>query len=95
VAFTAISSERGFSAARVAGGEDSVEGSKIVVDDSGVYGGRFFATQEGFVVEGLAIDEEGAEYVAAVGLLEEEAGEKEAAEGEKPADEAAEDKKAE
>jgi uncharacterized membrane protein len=95
VAFTAISSESGFSAARVAGGEDSIEGSKIVVDDSGVYGGRFFATQEGFVVEGLAVDEEGAEYVAAVGLLEEEAGEKEAAEGEKPADEAAEDKKPE
>jgi len=39
VAYTAISSEEGFSAARVAGGEDSVEASKIVVDDSGVYGG--------------------------------------------------------
>jgi hypothetical protein len=91
VAYTAISSESGFSAARVAGGEDSVEGGKVVVDDSGVYGSRFFATKEGFVVEGLAVDEEGAQYVAAAGLLEEDAGEAEAAEGEA----AAEDKKPE
>jgi uncharacterized membrane protein len=91
VAYTAISSEEGFSAARVAGGEDSVEGSKIVVDDSGVYGGRFFATQEGFVVEGMSATEEGVEHVVVAGLLEEEsaeeptAGEEKPAEGEKPA----------
>ncbi len=86
VAYTAISSESGFSAARVAGGEDSIEASKIVVDDSGVYGGRFFATQEGFVVEGMVADDEGVDYVAAVGLLGEEAGSEAAAEGEKPAE---------
>jgi uncharacterized membrane protein len=92
VAYTAISSESGFSAARLAGGKDSVEGSKVVVDDSGVYGGRFYATQEGFVVEGMAATEEGVEYVGAAGLLDEEAGSQEAAasdqpaEGEKPAE---------
>ncbi len=84
VAYTAIASEEGFSAARVAGGEDSVEGGKIVVDDSGVYGGRFFATEEGFVIEGLAADDEGVDYIAAVGLMEEESTDQEAAEGEEP-----------
>lgn len=89
VAYTAITSEEGFSAARVAGGPDSVEGSKIVVDESGVYGGRFYATQEGFVVEGMAAGEEGVDYFAAAGLLEEKAGEEKAAEKtteEKPAE---------
>jgi uncharacterized membrane protein len=84
VAYTAISSEEGFSAARVAGGEDSVEAGKIVVDDSGVYGGRFFATEDGFVVEGLAADDEGVDYVLGAGLVEEESTDPEAAEGEEP-----------
>jgi uncharacterized membrane protein len=84
VAYTAISSEEGFSAARVAGGEDSVEAGKIVVDDSGVYGGRFLATEDGFVVEGLAADDEGVEYLAAAGVVEEESTDLEAAEGEEP-----------
>jgi uncharacterized membrane protein len=70
-AYTAIASEQGFSVARLAGGEDSLEGGKLVVDDSGVYGGRFFASKEGFVVEGLAADEEGVDYFAAAGTLEE------------------------
>lgn len=74
VAYSAISSEHGFSMERMAGGEDSAEGSKLVVDDSGVYGGRFFATKDGFVVEGIAVDEEGTDYVAAAGLFEEESG---------------------
>jgi uncharacterized membrane protein len=84
VAYTAVSSQEGFSAARLAGGEDSVEGGKIVVDDSGVYGGRFFATEDGFVVEGLAADDEGVEYLAAAGLVEEEPADADAAEGEEP-----------
>jgi hypothetical protein len=58
-AYTAIASEQGFSAAHLAAGEDSLEGGKLVVDDSGVYGGRFYATKEGFVVEGLAATETG------------------------------------
>jgi hypothetical protein len=82
VAYSAISSQEGFSASRVAGGADSVEGSKLVVDDSGVYGGRFYATNEGFVIEGLASTEEGAEYFAAAGLVEAETGEKAATEDE-------------
>jgi len=70
-AFTAITSESGFAAARVAGGADSVEGGRIAVDDSGVYGERFYATKEGFVVEGLVADEEGVTTFGAAGVLEE------------------------
>ena len=84
VSYTAISSQEGFSAARLAGGDDSVEGGKVVVDDSGVYGGRFFATEDGFVVEGLAADDEGVDYVAATGLVEKASSDEEAAEGEEP-----------
>jgi hypothetical protein len=72
VAYSAISSEQGFSAARLAGGEDSVAGSKIVVDDSGMYGGRFFATKEGFVVEETVYNEEGKEYFLTAGLTDDD-----------------------
>jgi uncharacterized membrane protein len=84
VAFTAIASEEGFSAARLAGGKDSLEGGKIVVDDSGVYGGRFYATEEGFVVEGMAADEEGVDVFLAAGVTGEA---EETPEGEKPSGE--------
>jgi hypothetical protein len=80
-AYTAIASEQGFSAARLAGGEDSVEGGRVTVDDSGVYGERFYATKEGFVVEGGAVTEEGAVGFIAAGVPEEP----EAPEEEKPA----------
>ena len=59
VAYTAISSEAGFSAARVAVGEDMVEGAQIMVDDSGVYGGRFVATKDGFAVVAMEATEDG------------------------------------
>jgi hypothetical protein len=36
------------------------------------------------VVEGLAADDEGVEYLAAAGLVEEEAADEDAAEGEEP-----------
>lgn len=59
VAYTAISSQEGFAAARVAGGENEVEGGQIMVDDSGVYGARYVATKEGFAVVAIeATDDE-------------------------------------
>ncbi len=63
--------EYGFSACRIAGGAESIEGGKIVVDDSGVYGGRFFATKEGSMVEGMSVDQEGVEHFVVAGLMEE------------------------
>lgn len=59
VAYSAISSEHGFSAARLAGGEDMVEAGMITVDDSGVYGERFLATQDGFAVMAMGATEDG------------------------------------
>ncbi len=84
VSYNAISSESGFSASRLASGKDSVEGGKIVVDESGTYGGRFYATQDGFVVEGMSATEEGVDHFIAAGLLEDEAKGDEESKGETP-----------
>lgn len=73
VAYTAISSEQGFAAARVAGGEDMVEGSQIVVDDSGVYGGRYVATKDGFAVLAMEATEEGVVVAGLSATAEEKA----------------------
>jgi uncharacterized membrane protein len=51
VAYSALSSQEGYAVSRVAGGEDMVEGSSLVVDESGAYGSRFLATEDGFAVE--------------------------------------------
>lgn len=59
VAYTAISSKHGFAASRVAGGKDMVEGSQIVVDDSGTYGSQFVATKDGFAVVAMQATDEG------------------------------------
>jgi uncharacterized membrane protein len=78
VAYSAISSEHGFSASRVAGGEDYVEAGQILVDDSGVYGERFVATQDGFAVVAMEASEDGITLTgmaAAVEAAQEEPGE--------------------
>jgi uncharacterized membrane protein len=78
VAYTALATQEGFAAGRVAGGEDEVEGGTIVVTDDAVVGEQFVATADGFavrrttatdegvVVEEAAATEEGAVYAAAV-----------------------------
>lgn len=71
VAYSAVSSQAGFAAARIAGGEDQVEGAEIVVDDSGMYGGRFVATEDGFAVIAMAADEEGVTVVGLAATAEE------------------------
>jgi uncharacterized membrane protein len=78
VAYTAIASEQGFAAARVAGGEDEVEAGAVVVDDTGLYGGRFVATPEGFAVLALEADDEGV-TVAAIAAAEDETEDQEVA----------------
>jgi uncharacterized membrane protein len=74
VAYTAISSEQGFAAARVAVGEDEIEGGQIVVDDSGVYGSRFVATKEGYAVVAMESTDEGTTVVGLAATAEKEAG---------------------
>jgi len=76
VSYTAISSEAGFAAARVAGGEDMVEAGQIVVDDSGVYGERFLATKDGFAVVAIEATDQGV-TVAGLAATTEEVGEEE------------------
>lgn len=67
-----IASQEGIAAGRVAGGEDEVEAGALVVDDTGAYGRRFVATQDGFAVEEMAVTDEGIEDVLIVGVPEEE-----------------------
>jgi uncharacterized membrane protein len=71
-AYTAIASEQGFAAARVAGGEDEIEGGQIVVDESGVSGERFVATPKGFAVMAVQADEEGTTVAGLSATSEEE-----------------------
>ena len=73
VAYTALATQAGFAAGRVAGGEDEVEGGSLVVDESGLYGGRFVATKEGFAVEEMAVTDEGVVEGLTVGIVEDEA----------------------
>jgi len=79
VAYTAISSEGGFTAARVAGGKDMIEVGQITLDDSGTYGERFISTKDGFAVVALEASEEGitlAGMAVAAEAAPEEPGEK-------------------
>jgi len=67
VAYSALSTQEGYAVSRVAGGEDEVEGSSLVVDETGAYGSRFVATEGGFVVERItATDEAVTDEVLAV-----------------------------
>jgi hypothetical protein len=72
VAYSVLSSQEGLLAGRVAGGEDEVEGGLLSIDDDGVYGGRFVATEAGFVVEEMAATDEGVVGGITMGLVEEE-----------------------
>jgi uncharacterized membrane protein len=59
VAYSALSTQEGYAVNRVAGGEDQVEGSSLVVDETGAYGSRYLATEDGFAVERMAVTDEG------------------------------------
>lgn len=80
VAFTAISSQEGFAAQRVAGNEEEVEGGAIFVTDDEVVGGRYVATDKGFAVIAAGADAEGVSVVGAEGTFEDEESEAEAEE---------------
>jgi len=72
VAYSVLSSQEGFLAGRVAGGEDEIEGGLLAVDESGMYGGRFVATEAGFIVEEMAATDEGLVGEITMGGVEEE-----------------------
>jgi len=77
VAYSVISDQDGLLAGRVAGGEDEVEGGMLAVDDSGMYGGRFFASESGFVVEEMTATDDGVFNEITMGVVEEEDKDKE------------------
>ena len=71
VAYSALATQEGLVAERQAGGEDEVEGGRIVVDDTGAYGARFVATKDGFAAEAIESTDEGVVAAAVVGTVEE------------------------
>jgi uncharacterized membrane protein len=72
VAYSALATREGLALDRVAGGEDQVEAGSLVIDDTGVFGGRFIATEDGFAVEEMAVTDEGIEDVLVVGVPDKE-----------------------
>jgi uncharacterized membrane protein len=83
VAYTALSTTDAFATARVAAGEDEVEGEGLALTEDGLIAGDFVATEEGIAAERLIATEEGAVYEAGVAVPEEavaDEGEEEAAE---------------
>lgn len=88
VAYTALATQQGMAAGRVAMGESGVEGSSVVISDEAIEGSRFVATADGFVVEQVAASEAGVSYGVAAGMAgeAEEDASTDAPEEEKPAD---------
>lgn len=72
VAYSAISSEEGFSAARVAGGEDEVEGGYMEITDEAIVSSRFVATEDGFAVVAVEEDDEGMTVAGMVAVADDE-----------------------
>ncbi len=72
VAYTAIASKEGFTAGRVAGGENGVEGGYMIANEDGVTSSQFVATEEGFAVISTTETEDELLIEGTVGTFEEE-----------------------
>jgi hypothetical protein len=59
VAYSALSTQEGFAASRVAGGEDEVEGGEIIITDEAISSSQFVATPDGFAVRSILATDEG------------------------------------
>jgi len=55
VAFSVLASQEGLAVTQMAGNEEVVNAGQLVIDESGIYGGRYVATKDGFVVEATAV----------------------------------------
>jgi uncharacterized membrane protein len=73
VAYTALSSTDAFVASRVAGDEESVEGSNLVITEDGLVAGNFVATEDAIVGERLEASERGVTYAVGAAVAEEAA----------------------
>ena len=76
VAYSALLTQDSFETGRVAVGEDEIEGSYIIEDESGLTASQFMATEEGFAV--LTVDETDDDIFieSVIGTFEEEEEEK-------------------
>ena len=72
VAYDALVAREGLMASRVAGGEDEVEASSVLVDDTGVTASEFVATEEGFAVRAASITEDGVTVAGVAAVVGEE-----------------------
>jgi len=73
VAYSALASREGLALGRVAAGEDAVEAGSLIIDDAGLYGSRFVATEDGFAVEEVSVTDDGIEDILVVGVDDKEA----------------------
>lgn len=55
VAYTALATQEGFAAGRIAAGESEAEGGYVIADETGVTASQFVATENGFAV--VSVDE--------------------------------------
>lgn len=72
VAYDALITSEGLVAGRVAGGEDEVESSSLLIDDTGVTASEFVATESGFAVRAARITDEGVTVAGATAVVAEE-----------------------
>jgi len=72
VAYSALATQEGFAAGRVAGGADEVEGGYVIIDEAGVTSSQFVATEEGFAVFSMDETEDEIAIEGIVGTFEEE-----------------------
>ena len=70
VAYSAVDTGEDFVASRVAGGEDAVDASQVVVDDESVVATHIVATEEGVAGERTIVTEDGESYEAGVATAE-------------------------
>ena len=94
VAYSALSTTDAFAAERIAGDEDEVEASRLVITDEGLIAGNVVATEDGVVGEALVATEEGTVYAVGAAVPEDEAVEGEVVDAaeEGTAEEASEEK---
>ena len=72
VAYTALATQEGFATGRIAAGEDDVEGSFTIADETGLTSSQFVATKDGFAVFSVDETEDEISIEGVVGTFEEE-----------------------
>ncbi len=72
VAYDALITSEGLVAGRVATGEDEVDASSVLVDDTGVTASEFVATESGFAVRAARITDDSVTVAGVTGVVSDE-----------------------